>query len=572
MRTYLTVAIPYVNAEPHVGYAYEIVAADIAARALRQRGEEVRFAGGTDDHALKNALAADAAGVPVEAFVDAHAERFADLRRPLDVSFDDFLRTSVDPRHRPAVARLWRACAANGDLYRKTYTGLYCVGCEQFCAVAELVPGADGARVCPEHRRPVEPVAETNWFFRLSRYQQHLERLIVGGRLTIRPQPFADEVLSFIRGGLDDISVSRPVERARGWGIPVPGDPTQVIYVWFDALASYLSGLRFGDPDSVDYRRWWLDADRRAHVIGKGILRFHAVYWPAFLAAADQPAPTDLVVHPYLTVDGAKISKTAASGPTAAGPFAVVDRYGTDAVRWWFARDVAPVVDTDFTEQRLVERANHDLANGIGNVARRITSLARRFRLPPDRAATPIDAVAGLDEDVLAALGGFDLRAATQAIIAAVDALNRELETTRPWQPTAGVDQLVGRYLASLEVIAAAVRPVVPALADRLARLLDGADGVVQPRVAVTAYDARDDGCGSGRHAACLPGPPGDLDAVAHAELALDVGDVALHGAQRDEQLLADLGVGQAAGDRSHDVLLALGQRDGGLPRRRLGR
>ena len=430
MSTYVTVAIPYVNAEPHLGYAYELVQADIYSRARRLAGDQVRFLGGTDDHALKNVLAAEAAGLPTDVFVDANAERFAALGRPLGVAFDDFLRTSADPRHRPAVERLWRACAANGDLYQRTYDGEYCVGCERFYDRAELVTD-DGVARCPEHLLPVERVAETNWFFRLSRYRDHLHRLISSGELTIHPQPFRDEVLSFLAGGLEDISVSRPARRARGWGIPVPDDPTQVIYVWFDALTNYLSALEFGDPDSVVFQRWWLRADRRVHVIGKGILRFHAVYWPAFLAAAHQPAPTHLQVHPYLTIDGAKISK---SGAPTISPFTVVDRYGQDAVRWWFARDVGPVVDTDFTELRLVERVDSDLANGVGNVATRIATLARRVDLTGDTSATPIDAVAGLDEDVLDALGAFNLRGATQAICTAVDALNRDLETTRPWE------------------------------------------------------------------------------------------------------------------------------------------
>jgi methionyl-tRNA synthetase len=485
--TYVTVAIPYVNAEPHLGYGYELVQADIYARARRLAGDDVRFLGGTDDHALKNVLAAEAAGVPTDVFVDANAQRFAALGSPLDVSFDDFLRTSADPRHRPAVERLWRACAANGDLYRRTYEGEYCVGCERFYDRSELVTGSDGVSRCPEHLTPVEPVAETNWFFRLSRYENHLHRLISGGELVIHPEPFRDEVLSFIAGGLEDISVSRPAGRARGWGIPVPDDPTQVIYVWFDALAYYLSALEFGDPDSVAYRRWWLDSERRVQVVGKGILRFHAVYWPAFLASAHQPPPTRLEVHPYLTIDGAKISK---SGTATVSPFTVVDRYGTDALRWWFARDVGPIVDTDFTEQRLVERVDSDLANGVGNVANRIATLAARAGLDTRRQATPIDAVAGLDEDVLAALGNFDLRGATQAICAAVDGLNRELESTRPWEllslaapANARLVELLSRYLASVRVIATAIRPIVPALAGRLDSVLRDGPQVVQSRL-----------------------------------------------------------------------------------------
>src|SRR5690606_12834603 len=238
--TYVTVAIPYVNADPHIGYAYELVQADIYAPSRRQACDRVRFLGGTDDYSLKNVLAAEAAGEATRDFVDRHADRFAALRGPLAISFDDFIRTSSDPRHAPAVERLWRAVAANGDLYRRHYEGNYCVGCEQFYDPADLVAGR-----CPEHGTPISRVAEENWFFRLSAYQEHLEELIGSDRLAVRPEPFRREVLAFVRAGLADISVSRSVERARGWGIPVPGDPSQVVYVWFDALANYVSALGF---------------------------------------------------------------------------------------------------------------------------------------------------------------------------------------------------------------------------------------------------------------------------------------------------------------------------------------
>lgn len=271
-RTYVTVAIPYVNAAPHLGYAYELVQADVFARSRRRVSDEVRFLGGTDDYSLKNVLAAAAAGSSTRAFVDRNAARFEELARTLRISFDDFIRTSADPRHAPAVERLWHACAANGDLYRRTYEGEYCVGCERFYDPSELVHGQ-----CPEHGTPTERVAEENWFFRLSRYQEQVERTIVSGALAVQPEPFRQEVLAFVRGGLEDISVSRSVERARGWGIGVPDDPSQVVYVWFDALANYISALRFGEVESDAYRRWWIESDERIHVVGKGILRFHAV-------------------------------------------------------------------------------------------------------------------------------------------------------------------------------------------------------------------------------------------------------------------------------------------------------
>jgi methionyl-tRNA synthetase len=501
--TYVTVAIPFVNAAPHLGYAYELVLADVYARSRRAAGDRVRFLGGTDDHSLKNVLAAEAAGAATRTFVDAHAERFAALAGPLDLSFDDFIRTSADPRHRPGVERLWQACRDRGDLYRRAYEGEYCIGCEQFYAPAELVDGR-----CPEHGTRTERVAEENWFFRLSRYCDHLEDLIGSDRLAVRPEPFRREVLAFLRGGLDDISVSRSVERARGWGIPVPGDPGQVVYVWVDALANYISALGYGRPGSADHRTWWTNADHRVHVVGKGILRFHAVYWPALLASAGEVPPTRIQVHPYLTAGGQKLSKSSGG---AVDPVAAVDAYGADALRWWFAREVGAVADTDYTPERLVARANEDLAHALGNVTNRIVTLAHRHgagRASPDHrsrtgAVPQVDGTApargvpavagtrrrgdrpsaGLQVEVDAAVSAFDLRGAAARVVDEVTALNRDLEATRPWalardpDRAAELDRLLDRHLATARAIATAAEPIVPGLAARLLDQLGGADG-----------------------------------------------------------------------------------------------
>jgi methionyl-tRNA synthetase len=473
MTTYVTVAIPYVNAAPHLGYAFELVEADVFARAVRNTGEPVRFLGGTDDYSLKNVLAASAAGVSTREFVDAHADRFAALAGPLGLSFDDFIRTSNDARHRPAVERLWRACDAGGDLYRQAYEGAYCVGCEQFYDADELPGGR-----CPEHVTPLDIVVEENWFFRLSKYQAQLEDLIASGELIVEPNAFRDEALSFIRRGLRDISVSRPVDRARGWGIGVPDDPTQVVYVWFDALTNYISALEFGEPDSTRYERWWTAARQRVHVIGKGILRFHAVYWPAFLLAAGQPVPTHIHVHPYLTIDGAKLSK---SSGVRVDPVDIVATYGTDALRWWFCRDVSPTSDTDFTVERLVAKANDDLANGVGNAVNRIVTLIHRYRagVAPRVDARALVETDDLVEAVRALLSRFDRRGATQAIVTAVSALNRDLEATQPWKiakdPSRAdeLDRLFDSYLQTAAIIAAALQPLVPELSHRVLRQLD---------------------------------------------------------------------------------------------------
>jgi methionyl-tRNA synthetase len=336
---YITTTIPYVNARPHLGFALEIVQADVLARHHRRRGEPVRFQTGTDDNSLKNVLAAEAAGVPVRELVDRNAAAFEALRETLDLSFDAFIRTSSHPGHRAGVERLWRL--TEHDVYLKHYEGLYCVGCEQFYPEGP----------CPEgHEAPLQRVSEENWFFRLSRYREQLLDLIGSGRLAIEPVSRRNEVLAFLRSGLEDISISRSAARSRGWGIPVPGDPGQVIYVWWDALANYITAL-----EGEDYERWWVREPRRIHLMGKGVIRFHAVYWPAMLLSAGLPLPTRIFVHDYITAGGRKISK---SGGATADPVALRDAYGVDAVRWWLLREVPRVGDADFTEDRLIAR--HD--------------------------------------------------------------------------------------------------------------------------------------------------------------------------------------------------------------------
>jgi methionyl-tRNA synthetase len=460
MTFYVTTAIPYVNAPPHLGHALELVQADVLARHRRSRGEAVRFLTGTDDNALKNVTAARAAGVPVAAFVSANADRFAALREPLELSFDDFLRTGSDPRHATGVTVLWRRSAP--DFYRHRYTGLYCAGCESFLDTAG----------CAEHSGAPERVAETNWFFRLSRYQRRILDALESGQVRVAPAARRQEVLAFVRAGLRDISVSRPATRAAGWGIPVPGDPDQIVYVWWDALANYVTALGAG----ADLRTWWLGAER-VHVIGKGIVRFHAVHWLALLLSAGLPLPTTILVHDYLTVDGAKLAKSAGN---AVDPVALADRYGVDALRWWLLSEVAPARDTDFTVERLVARADRDLANGIGNLVNRALTLAYRHGgVRP--AAVPSD----LPDRVDAALRTGDFRAATGAVWAEVDRGNRLIEAARPWK-LAEPGPVLAEILGRCRVLADELRPFLPSGAERLRAQLraDGPPRPVFPRLA----------------------------------------------------------------------------------------
>lgn len=496
---YVTTAIPYVNAAPHLGHALELVQADVLARHRRRRGQRVRFLTGTDDNALKNVTAARAAGVDTAAFVAGNAARFAALREPLGLSFDDFIATSTDARHAVGVRRLWRRCAAAGDFYRHRYTGLYCAGCEQFYGPAELPDGR-----CAEHQREPETVEECNWFFRLSRYQDELLRVLESGRVRITPAVRRNEVLAFVRAGLADFSVSRPAARAGGWGITVPDDPDQVVYVWWDALANYITALGFGTDDPA-YRQWWTDATERVHVIGKGIVRFHAVYWLALLLSAGQPLPTTVVVHDYLTADGAKLSKSAGN---AVDPTVLVDRYGTDALRWWLLREVAPVGDTDFTVERLVHRANRDLAHALGNLVHRTLHLVHRYRagrVPraagPDPAPLLSAAGADLPGRVDRALDGFDFRAATGAVCAVVDQANRLVDAEQPWQlaraerggdgtAAARLDDVLAALVGACRTLADELRPFIPDGAGRLRRQLGDGAWTGRPEPAFPRWEA----------------------------------------------------------------------------------
>lgn len=455
---YITTTIPYVNARPHLGFVLEIVQADVLARHHRRRGEPVRFQTGTDDNSLKNVLAAEAAGIPVRDLVERNAAAFEALREPFDLSFDAFVRTSGDAAHRAGVERLWRA--TGHDLYQRHYEGLYCVGCEQFFTEDR----------CPEHGGPLQLVSEENWFFRLSRYQDALRDLVASGRLRIEPAARRNEVLSFIDAGLADISVSRSQERARGWGIPVPGDPSQVIYVWWDALANYVTAL-----DGPGYRRWWVDEPRRTHLMGKGVIRFHAVYWPAMLLSAGEPLPTEIFVHDYVTVEGRKISK---SSGTAADPVELVRRYGVDAVRWWLLREVPRVGDTDFTEARLAARADEDLANGAGNLVNRVVSMVHRYfgGQVPDVAAEPL--VPGVAERVHEALEDFDFRRAASAVWEIVEEANRYVERVKPWkQTTAEREVSLAVLVAACRELAVQLEVFLPTAAARIAAQLDLRDG-----------------------------------------------------------------------------------------------
>jgi methionyl-tRNA synthetase len=375
-KIFISTAIPYVNAKPHIGHAFEMAQTDVLARFLRMAGYDVFFLTGSDENSLKNVLSAKKEGISTKELVDRNAKDFKDLAAALGASNNDFIRTT-EARHIKGAKKLWQACKKE-DIYQKEYEGLYCVGCEDFYKEKDLTP--DG--LCPEHRTKPQVVKEKNYFFKLSNYQKQLHDLVARDEIKIIPETRKHEVLKFIEAGLEDFSVSRSVERAENWGISVPGDDSQIMYVWFDALSNYITALGYADDD-VKFKEYWQQG-YSVHDIGKGILRFHAIYWPAMLLSAGVKPPSEVFVHGYLTVDGQKMSKSLGN---VVDPVAMIEKYGVDALRYFLMSGITPFEDGDFSETKLKD-SYAELANDLGNLVMRIAKIAQKdgitsVRIPP---------------------------------------------------------------------------------------------------------------------------------------------------------------------------------------------
>lgn len=436
-KFYVTTAIPYVNAAPHIGFALEIVQADVLARYHNLLGDDTYFLTGTDENALKNVQAAEEKGIPVKKLVDQNSDKFYQLKEALNLSFDDFIRTT-EKRHIQGVQKLWQKCQK--DIYKKKYKGLYCIGCEVFYNENELVEGK-----CPEHQTKPEEVSEENYFFRLSKYQDWLEDLISTDKLKIIPEIRKNEVLSFIRRGLQDFSISRGVKRAHGWGIPVPDDSNQIIYVWFDALANYITALGYGNDEKLFNKYWPADV----HVIGKGISRFHAIYWPAMLKSAGIAIPKQEFIHGYVTVEGQKISKSLGN---VIDPFDLVKKYGTDPIRYYLLREIPAYGDGDFSIQRFREFCNADLANGLGNLVARVAKLCEKSNSPIKRSHYEISS------RVKSTLEQYRFDEALKEIWLHIDAANYAVDKTKAWE-------LDGKELErSLESLVSFIDALIPDL------------------------------------------------------------------------------------------------------------
>ena len=466
---YVTTAIAYPNGEPHIGHAYEMITTDAIARWQRLEGRQVHFLTGTDEHGIKMVQTAQAAGVPVQELATRNAGRFKALAASLNLSNDDFIRTT-EPRHHAASQEIWRRMLANGDIYESTYKGWYSVRDEAYFDESELTTTEDGRKIAPSGAE-ASWVEEPSYFFRLSAYQdrllQHYERYPE----FIAPRERRNEVMAFVRGGLQDLSISRTTF---DWGIPVPDAPGHVMYVWIDALTNYLTGVGFPDDASEPFRTFW-PAD--LHVIGKDIIRFHTVYWPAFLLSAGLALPSRVYAHGFLTVEGRKMSKSLGN---VVDPFALVEEFGVDPVRYYCLREVSFGQDGDYAREKFVNRNNADLANNLGNLAQRSLSMIQRNfgGLMPEPVPAEIDqaavaaAIAGLGE-VRTAMQTQQLHDATAALVAILSAANLYFAEQAPWSLKADLPRMGSILYTTADIVRRAAIAALAFVPDSAERLLD---------------------------------------------------------------------------------------------------
>ena len=479
---YITTAISYPNGPPHIGHAYEAIAADVIARHKRGQGRDVRFQTGTDEHGLKMAQAARAEGVEPRAFASKMSSLFEEMCDRLDISYDNFIKTSQPP-HYEASQAIWKAMEERGDLYLDSYQGWYSVRDEAYYEADELTTGEEGAKLSPQGT-PVEWVEEESWFFRLSAYQQKLLDHYAAHPAFIQPDSRRNEVVRFVESGLRDLSISRT---SFDWGVPVPGSDKHVMYVWLDALTNYITGL--GYPKDTDlWRRYW---PANVHLIGKDVVRFHAVYWPAFLMSAGIALPKQVYGHGFLLSRGEKMSKSIGN---VVDPFVLAERFGVDQLRYFLIREVTFGQDGTYSAEAIVNRVNAELANSFGNLAQRTLSMIYKNldgvipaagEKEEDRAL--LAQVAEAANELDARFEDFAFSTGLEAWMSAVFACNAYIDAAAPWSlrktdPDRMADVL-GTLVVAIRKLAEAVVPVVPTSADALIKLIDDGlqGGLEQP-------------------------------------------------------------------------------------------
>lgn len=467
MNYFVTTSIPYVNGEPHLGHAMEFVMTDVLARAARARGDTVVFSTGTDEHGGKIAEKAVELGVTPKALTDQMSQKFRDLIVALNVQPDRFIRTT-DKGHEQRSQLAWKALEK--DIYKNQYVGWYCTGDEEFFSETVV---KENKGICPDHNRPYEKIEEENYFFRLSNYTEKIRDAINGGEFEVMPVTRRNEIMSLIDSGLDDISISRPKDKI-DWGIPVPGDKTQVMYVWFEALLNYITVL--GYPEHDDFKKFW-PAD--VQVIGKGILRFHAAIFPGILLALGLPLAKQLYVHGYVTVDGKKMSKSLGN---SIDPNEIISKYGADAFRYYFLRHVPSYDDGDFSWPAFESAYNSELANELGNAVQRTAAMIQKYQ-------------GGVIGDIPAAehdMGAYDealvqckFDRALDSVWEQVRGLNQLIDTEKPWAIAKTGDEdhlreILSGLVSDLLEIAGLLAPFLPSTAEKIQAMFAG--GLVHPQ------------------------------------------------------------------------------------------
>jgi len=469
-KFYITTSIPYTNAPPHIGFAFEIIQADVLARYNRILGNDVFFLTGTDEHGIKTLRVAKEVGKEPLEFANEISEKFKELTRVLNISNDDFIRTTDEVRHKPTIEKLWKQLDKAGDIYKKKYEGFYCPGCEAFKTEKEI---ADGK--CVIHLKPLELVEEENYFFKLSKYNQKIKEAIESGELRIVPESKKNETLSMLNQGMEDVSFSRTKDKY--WGIEVPGDFEQVVYVWCDALPNYISGIGY-TFDEEKFEKYW-PAD--VHCIGKDIMKFHTIFWPAMLLSAELELPKMVFVHGFINVGGQKMSKSLGN---VVDPFELVKKYGVDAVRYYLLREIVSTEDGDFTYEKFEQRYNADLAGGIGNLVARVLGIASRISdyKQGDASAKIKARIEEIDEDYEKALDEFKFNEALIAIWDLIAFCDKYINEEKLWETKN--PQVISDLFYAIKEIAVLLEPFMPETSEKIKQaVVTGASPNLFPRL-----------------------------------------------------------------------------------------